>query len=280
MRPPLILTAATNPRLKAAALLRNPADRRASGLFLCEGRRAIGRALAAGLEAVELFHAPELTGQATADLLRWLPALAQIPTQCGVYEVPGALLGKLAYLEEPEGLVVVMRQPAWTLDSICDRAGDSPLLLLICAGIEKPGNLGAMVRSVAAAGAHGLVLTGGPIDVCNPNVIRTSTGAIFELPVLSSTEQALADWLTAQQVQLLVATPGATLPYTSADLTQPTALLIGAEATGVPEFWLQHAVRQGAQIQIPMAPGSVVDSLNAAVTAGILLFEAARQRQR
>lgn len=236
--------------------------------------------MAAGLEAVELFHAPELTGQATADLPHWLPELAQIPTQCGVYEVPGALLGKLAYLQEPEGLVVVMRQPSWTLEAISDRAGDSPLLLLICAGIEKPGNLGAMVRSVAAAGAHGLVLTGGPIDVCNPNVIRTSTGAIFELPVLSATEQALADWLSAQQVQLLVATPEAILPYTNTDLTQPTALLIGAEATGVPEFWLKHAARQGAQIQIPMAPGSVVDSLNAAVTAGILLFEAARQRQR
>jgi TrmH family RNA methyltransferase len=135
-----------------------------------------------------------------------------------------------------------------------------------------------MIRSVAAAGAHGLLLTGGPIDPFNPNVIRASTGAIFELPMLSLDDHTLLTWLKQHGVQILAATPEATRSYTEVDMTGPTALLIGAEATGVPYEWLRHAQESGACVGIPMAPETVVDSLNAAVSAAVLLFEAVRQR--
>jgi len=278
MRPPLLITSATNPRLKATIALRNPPDRKAAGLFLCEGRRAIGRALAAELVPVDFFHAPEITGQSTETLESWLPQLRLVPVTVGVYELPAALLEKIAYLNEPEGLVAVFRQPRWSLEAISARAAGEPLLVLICVGIEKPGNLGAMIRSVAAAGAHGLLLTGGPIDPFNPNVIRASTGAIFELPMLSLDDHTLLTWLKTQGVQILAATPEATRSYTEVDMTGPTALLIGAEATGVPSEWLRHAQASGACVGIPMATDTVVDSLNAAVSAAVLLYEAVRQR--
>lgn len=278
MRPPLIISSATNPRLKATIALRNPPDRKAAGLFLCEGRRAIGRALSAELVPVDFFHAPEITGQSTETLESWLPQLRLVPPTAGVYELPATLLEKIAYLNEPEGLVAVFRQPRWSLEAVTARASGEPLLVLICVGIEKPGNLGAMIRSVAAAGAHGLLLTGGPIDPFNPNVIRSSTGAIFELPVLSLDDHTLLTWLRAQRVQILAATPEATRSYTDVDMRGPTALLIGAEATGVPYEWLRHAQETGACVGIPMATDTVVDSLNAAVSAAVLLFEAVRQR--
>lgn len=277
MRTPLPITSAANPRLKAAQRLREPAERRSSGLLLCEGVRAIGRALAAGLEGVELFHAPELTGVPTADLPHLVPELAHWPEAAGLYECPPGVLAKIAYLKEPEGLVAVLRQPAWSLDDCAQRvtASGKPALFLICAGIEKPGNLGAMARSVAAAGAHGLFVTGGPIDPFNPNVIRSSTGAIFALPALSVEPSQLRDWLKTQGIRVITATPEAHHSYSQAKLTGPVALVIGAEAQGVPDDWKAAAEQQ---VRIPMAAGCGIDSLNAAVTAALLLYEALRQR--
>jgi TrmH family RNA methyltransferase len=275
MPTPLRITSTDNPRVKAALRLRESRDRRESGLLIAEGFREVERALLAGLRLVEWYACTELLNMEIAALRRRLPWNKSADDAMG-YDVSVSVLKKLAYRDDPEGLLAVFEQPRWTLEGLPD---DRDALLLIGVGIEKPGNLGAMARTAAAAGAAALVSTDGPIDPFNPNAIRASTGAVFSLPIVRATTDQLLAFLAGRSIRLYAAMllDGAR-PHTRADFTGKCAIAIGAEDEGLPQVWEDRAVKTGGgAVTIPMRTDRV-DSLNASVAAGILLFAAAGQR--
>jgi RNA methyltransferase, TrmH family len=240
-----VITSLENPHVKEVRRLRESRERRRSGLFLAEGPREVERARAAGLRVVQTFYAPEL--------LEWDEG----------EPVTGRVLARMAYRAEPEGVIAIVAAPRHELPT-----GGS--LYLVAAGIEKPGNIGAMARTAAAAGADALIVAGAPADAFNPNAIRASTGAVFTLPVIEATREDVE----SLGVEIVAADPAGGTAYTNADLTRPVAIVVGAEDRGLPEEWLAAA---HTRVSIPLAAGPV-DSLNAATAAAILLFEAIRQR--
>jgi TrmH family RNA methyltransferase len=240
-----VITSLDNARVKEVVRLRSGRERRRSGLFVAEGPREVERARAAGLRLVETYFAPEL--------IEWDDGEA----------VSARVLAKMAYRAEPEGVIAVVEAPTRELP----RDGT---LYLVAAGIEKPGNLGAMARSAEAAGADALVVTDARADVWNPNAIRASTGAVFTLPVVESN----LDDITALPVDIVAADVSAPTRYTDADLARPVAIVVGGEASGLGADWLAAA---DERVSIPVAGGST-DSLNAATAAAVVLFEAVRQR--
>jgi RNA methyltransferase, TrmH family len=240
-----VITSVDNARVKEVVRLRSARERRRAGLFLAEGAREVGRARAAGLRIVQTYFAPEL--------IEWDEG----------EPVSERVLAKMAYRGEPEGVIAVVEAPQRELP----RDGD---LYLVAAGVEKPGNLGAMARTAEAAGADALVVTDARADIWNPNAIRASTGAVFTLPVVEAT----LDEIASLPLAIVTAEVGAPTRYTDADLARPVAIVVGAEDTGLEADWRAAA---DTSVSIPVAPGSA-DSLNVATAAAILLFEAVRQR--
>jgi TrmH family RNA methyltransferase len=169
----------------------------------------------------------------------------------------------MAYRAEPEGVLAIVEAPRRELPR-------DATLLLVAVAIEKPGNLGAMARTADAAGAGALVVADAEADPWNPNAIRASTGAVFTLPVVEATRDEVA----ALSLQKVAAVVGAPTPYTDADLRAPTALIVGAEDTGLDDVWRAIA---DTQVALPMR-GDTADSLNASTAAAILLYETLRQR--
>ena len=231
-----------------------------------EGYRELRRAAAGGIVFDEISACPELfLGDNEAGLLeKCRKAGAQ------VFEMAEAPFRKVSYRDRPEGLLGVARQFEVGLGRL--EIAD-PALVLVAEAIEKPGNLGTMLRTAEAAGAGAVIVCDPATDPFNPNVVRASLGTLFEVPLaVASTPDTIA-WLRERRIRSLAATPAAATPHHAADMTGPVALVIGSEQYGLTDAWLEGA---DERIVIPM-PGSV-DSLNAAMSAGILLFEAIRQR--
>jgi TrmH family RNA methyltransferase len=244
-----VITSIENPRVKEVVRLRHSAGRRRrAGRFVVEGRREVERAEAAGLAVRDVYLAPALIADWGGD---------------GATEVSARVLAHMSYRAEPEGVLAVVDIPTRT-------APANPTLVLVAVGIEKPGNLGAMARTADAAGADALLVGDGRVDPWHPNAIRASTGAVFALPIVETTR----DELQALPLQRVAATLGAPTPHTAADLTKPTAIVIGAEDAGLDEAWRALA---DLEVEIPMH-GTTTDSLNASAAAAVLLFEAVRQR--
>lgn len=263
----------SNARIKRLVRLRQHRERRREGVFLAEGQREIERAVQAGLTALEIYSCSNLWRGGISELLGG--SLSDV----GLFEVSEPVFRKIAYLQEPEGVLAVVRTPIHTLSSLVLPAD---ALILVAVGTEKPGNLGAMARTAEAAGCHALIASG-PVDAFNPNAIRASTGAVFSLPVVAADDEAIRSFLLTHAMLLAAATPGRNaLPYAEVSMTGALAIVIGPEDRGLDEAWLKVADERGVRVQIPMPgqarPRSVVDSLNAANAAAILLFEAVRQR--
>jgi len=256
---PETITSLANDRIKRLVRLRNRRERDRTGLFLIEGFRELRRAVAVGVVIDEIYTCPELfLGHNETELV----------TKCRdrgaeAFEVSDAPFRKASYRDRPEGLLVAL-----------DRLSlpDEPLLL-IAESIEKPGNLGTMLRTAEAAGADAVIVCDPATDPFNPNVVRASIGTLFEVPLAVAPTADTIAWLKDHRIASYAATPDATAAHHAADLTGATALVIGSEQYGLTDAWLDGA---DESIVIPM-PGSV-DSLNAAMSAGILLFEAVRQR--
>jgi RNA methyltransferase, TrmH family len=248
-----VITSVDNLRVKEVVRLRRARERRREGVFIAEGPREVGRALAAGLVARAVYLAPEL-------LPDWE---REHPDPNPPQHVSPRVLAAMAYRAHPEGVLAVFETPYAELPQ-------NATLVLVAVDVEKPGNLGAMVRTADAAGADALLFAGADPDPWNPNAIRASTGAVFTLPIVETT---LED-VTALPLQKIAAVVGAPVAYTSVDMKQPTALLVGAEDAGLDADWCEAA---DMQVAIPMH-AHTVDSLNAATSAAILLFEAVRQR--
>lgn len=260
------ITSPTNPRIKSIVRLRKRRDRDATGTFVVEGYRELTRAIAAGIDIDALFVCTELF------LGDNEPALVERAAAAGAEIVPVASepFAKASYRDRPEGLLAVARHFPTALDRI--DLTDDPLLLVV-ESIEKPGNLGTMLRTADAAALDGVVVTDPTTDPFNPNVVRASLGTLFTVPLAVTDTATAVEHLAGRGVRTVATTPDATLPHSDADLTGPVALLVGSEQYGLSDRWLEAA---DERIVIPM-PGSV-DSLNAAMAAGIVVFEALRQR--
>ncbi|MBL8057274.1 MAG: RNA methyltransferase [Anaerolineales bacterium] len=260
------ITSLHNPRLKAARQLQDRRGRQAAGLTLVEGADELALALAAGIRPATVFLCPELQRPAAAGLR------ARLPAETEVLEVTPEVFAKLAYRENPDGWLATAPLPGRPLAELSLPAG-RPALLLVCEAVEKPGNLGAMLRTADAAGVDALLVCDPATDLGNPNVIRSSRGAVFSVPTaLTSTAAALA-WLKARGVLTVAATPQAERLYTEVDLRGPAAIAVGAEDAGLSAPWLSAA---DLAVRIPMA--GRVNSLNVAASAALLVYEAVRQR--
>jgi TrmH family RNA methyltransferase len=269
MTPPadgLEITSTANPRIKATAALRDRRERESSGLTLVDGAREIGRALAANVEVVDLF--------ACLDLVRSDEATAALEkaraTGVAVTAVSRTVLAKVAFGDRSDGLVAVIRTPQTMLEGL-------PLpavpLIVVVESVEKPGNLGAILRSADGAGADALIAADPRTDVFNPNAIRASLGTIFSIPIAIATTAETIEWLRAAGITVVVARVDGGVSYTNADLRGPLAVVLGSEAHGLADAWSGPEM---TAVSLPML--GIADSLNVSAAAAILLYEARRQR--
>jgi RNA methyltransferase, TrmH family len=259
------ITSTSNDRLKAARRLAR--GRRRGGLtFLVEGHRNVRAALAAGAVVREVFAAPELfLGPDDPDLV----ALAEA-RGAGVYEVGGAAFRSISAQVRPDGLTAVVER--WPT-SLARLGVPADPLVLVAESIERPGNLGTIVRTACGAGADALIVCDAVTDVFHPEVVRGSAGALFNVRLATATTDNAIAWLRERSVSIVVTSPGGTRPYWDVEHGGGTALVVGSERHGISARWLAAAAEV---VSIPM-PG-VADSLNVAVAAGIVLFDAARRR--
>jgi TrmH family RNA methyltransferase len=261
------ITSARNPRLKQAIKLRQPRARARQGRILIDGEREIALALRAGVEVDELFVDFERLGDAASS--EWLRMLAAEGIL--IWALTAELLGKLGYAGRDDQPVATARAPHRVLSEL--PLGQSPLLVVL-EGIEKPGNVGAIVRTADGADADGVIIADGRTDLFNPNAIRASRGTLFSMPLCAASAGDVVAWLRANRLQVCVARVDAERTYDSADLRQGTAIVLGSETLGVTSVWHDasfHAIR------LPMA--GAADSLNVSATAAVLLYEANRQRR-
>ena len=260
------ITSLQNPRVKQLVRLRDRRPRDEAGVFLVEGYREIRRALEKGVRLQELyFSADWFLGENE-------PALIESARATGteIFELSKDAFAKIAYRERPDGLLAIAPQWKRTLAELPLR---EPAFLLIVEAIEKPGNLGTILRSADAAGVDGVIVCDPVTDIFNPNVVRSSTGVLFSVPVVVSESRAVREWLRERRIRAVATTPAATQLHTATDLRGPLALVMGSEQYGLSEYWLKES---DAQVRIPMA--GQADSLNVAMATIITLFEAVRQR--
>jgi len=262
------LASPSNPRIKSAARLRDRRERESTGLTLVDGARELRRALDAGVEVVEVFVCePLLAGEdarAALDLL----ASTRVP----VTTTTETAFAKLAFGDRAEGLVAVVRAPGLRLADLS--LPEDPLLIVV-EGVEKPGNIGAVLRSADGAGADALIAASPRTDLANPNVIRASAGTIFAVPLAAAPTADVLIWLQERGVRIVATRVDAERLYTEADLTGPIAVAFGSETAGLTRAWDRDDIES---VRLPMH--GVADSLNVSVSAAILLYEARRQRDR
>ncbi len=277
------ITSLQNPRVKQLVKLRERRERDAAGLFLVEGYREIRRALEKGVQPKELYFSPDwFLGENE-------PALIEQARQAGaqLFELSKEAFAKVAYRERPDGLLAVA--PQWkrsladlTVAGVADPGSQTPgsatpatkfPFLLVCESIEKPGNLGTILRSADAAGCDAVIVCDAVTDIFNPNVVRASTGVLFSVPIVVAESTAVHAWLKEKGIRTAATTPHTTNIYTQTDLRGPLAIVMGSEQYGLSEFWMKGA---DVLVRIPMA--GQADSLNVAMATIITLFEAVRQR--
>ena len=260
----LDITSVANPRVKHLVALRRRRVRDAERVTLVEGFEELDLALSCGVRPLTLWHCPEL-GAGTAELADRAAGLG-----AEVVRVSQDVFRKIAYRESPDGWLAVV--PAVGA-SLAELAVPADPLILVCQGVEKPGNLGAILRTADAAGVAAVLATDPVTDWGNPNVIRASKGTIFSVPVASANSDEALSWLAEHDVGIVAATPSARVLLHQADLTGPRAIAVGAEKHGLSDQWLDQAA---IRVRIPMFGRA--DSLNVATSAAVICYEAVRQR--
>ncbi|MCQ2165042.1 MAG: RNA methyltransferase [Bacteroidales bacterium] len=272
-----IITSAQNAKIKELLALQEKARlRREKSLFVAEGRRELGHCLAAGYIPDTIFYCPDIIGREdTSIFIRPEETLVRI-AGAGIrdarylIEVPAHIYDKVAYRGGTEGIIAELQCKEHGLDSLSMR--DNPLIVVL-ESVEKPGNLGAVLRSADAAGADAVIVCDPLTDLYNPNLIRSSIGGIFTVQCCTATSEEAITWLKEHGIQILTAQLQDSEWYYDTDMKKGTAIVIGTEATGLTDVWRKAA---DAHIKIPML--GRLDSLNASVSAAILMFEAVRQR--
>lgn len=284
------ITSAQNRKVKELlTLVEKSKARSAAGLFVVEGQRELGHCLDAGFIPETLFICGEVmavqnnavngakTGHLAENIegkdgLDALVAKAEaLNPRLGVVQIPAFLYEKVAYRGSTEGIIAEVHSVPRSLEDL--RLGESPLVMVL-ESVEKPGNLGAVLRSADAAGADAVIVCDPLTDIWNPNLIRSSVGAVFSVPVAVCTSADAIAFLKKRGIRILTAQLQDSEWYYDTDMTGATALVMGTESTGLTQAWRDSA---DAHIKIPML--GRLDSLNVSVSAAVLLYEAVRQRK-
>jgi RNA methyltransferase, TrmH family len=264
----LELTSVSNPRVKHLVGLRRRRQRDQSGLMLVEGFEELSLALASGVVPATLYFCPDLVReQRDLDIVAEVAALGS-----EVVQVSERVFEKIAYRESPDGWLAVVRTVPTELDELA--LGTDPLAL-ICESVEKPGNLGAMLRTADAVGVAAVVAAAPVTDWGNPNIVRASKGTVFSVPVAAADSGDVLTWARQHSLRVVAATPDTDTMFTDADLTGPVAIAVGSEKYGLSAEWLAAA---DVRVRIPMFGRA--NSLNVATSAAIILYEALRQRRQ
>jgi TrmH family RNA methyltransferase len=263
----LKITSKQNPKVKGLLNLRKRRDRDEQGLFLIEGYREVSRALKKGIAPKELYYCPEwFLGENEPDLIQ------QAETKgARLYKLSKEVFEKCSYRDRPDGLIAVAPQWKKNLEDL--KLGPKPFLLVV-ESIEKPGNLGTILRSADGAGVDAVIVCDAVTDIFNPNVVRSSTGVLFSVPIIVSDSQTVYAWLRKNKIQIVCTTPDTENIYTKTDLRGPIAIAMGSEQYGLTDFWLQNS---DINVRIPMK--GLADSLNVAMATGLLVYETLRQRE-
>lgn len=276
------ITSAQNPRIKhLLALQQKSALRREEGLFVVEGRRELEHCIQAGMQVHSIFClSPDEVTTYLSSLISHLSSLnSKLSTlNWNLTQVSDSVYSRIAYRGSTEGIIAIIRTPQpLTLQSLLSQKGrgvNGQPLFIILESVEKPGNLGAILRSADAANATGVIICDPLTDLFNPNLIRSSIGAVFTVPTVACTSAECISFLKQHGIQILTAQLQDSHLYYDTPMSGPTAIVMGTESTGLTDAWRQAA---DAHIRIPML--GQLDSLNVSVSAAILLFEAVRQRQ-
>lgn len=267
----ILLTSLQNSRVKQVVALRDRRDRDKAGLFVIEGYRELLRAVEMGHPIESIFVCPELFLGSNE------PALIERVQSRGatLYRCNKAVFQKISYRDRPDGLIAVAPQQHRNLSDLDAfvRSESSPFFV-IAEAIEKPGNLGTILRSSDAVGLSGLIVCDRCTDIHNPNVVRASVGTLFTVPVVEASNEETLRWLREKSVLILAATPSASNEYTQVDMRGPLAIAVGTEQLGLSDFWMDQA---DIRVKIPMC--GVADSLNVAMATTLLMYEALRQRR-
>lgn len=256
-----------NEQVKNLVKLRERKHRDRQSRFLVEGLRELEHALRAGYEAEAIYYCPEFFPQEAHST--FIDEQRRDGSDRLIRMSPEAF-EKASYREGPDGILATAMQQSNTLENL--KLSEQPLLLVL-EGIEKPGNLGAILRSADGAGADAVILVDCVLDLYNPNAIRSSQGLIFALPIVSTAPESLTRWLQNREIGIVAATPDTEVLHWHVDYRRPTALFLGSESDGLSNYWLQNADQK---TRIPMA--GQADSLNVAAATAVCLYEAARQR--
>jgi RNA methyltransferase, TrmH family len=259
------ITSLQNPRIKNIIKLDKLAERKKQNLFVIEGEQEFKHAYQAEYKFDSIFICPEIFGKEQLDRI-----IAGKKSQTITFEISRPVYEKLAYRGSTEG-IIALAHPRQNKLSELHLSNNS--LILALEAVEKPGNLGAILRTADAAGIDAVVLCDPHTDLYNPNVIRSSVGCIFTVPTALCSNQEARTYFRAHQIKIYAAALTAELFYHQSDLKNPTAIIMGTESTGLSDFWLSQA---DTQIKIPMVGKN--DSLNVSTAAAVLVFEAQRQR--
>jgi len=255
-----IISSEQNIRIKNLVKLQEKSrERKKQGLFIIDGLREIQEALKGGVVIEEIFICPEIIGEELKDF-------SDIKTSY----VSETVYKKISYKEKPAGVLAMARPRTLELETL--KLKNNPLIVILEA-VEKPGNLGAIVRSAYAAGVDAVIINDEQTDIYNPNVVRASEGLIFRLPVIVADRESTIKFTKKNKIKVFAAALIGAKNYVEANYQEASAILLGTEATGLSKEWLKEA---DEIIKIPMKPG--IDSLNVSVSAAILIFEAWKQR--
>jgi TrmH family RNA methyltransferase len=261
-----LITSTQNLKIKKAIRLRDRKERADTGLTIVEGFREITLADKAGIKFEEFYYCPKLIIDPDERA-----AARRISSQSILsFETTEQVFGKIAFGERFEGVLGVCRQPSYKLGDL--KLNANPFIVIV-ERIEKPGNLGAILRTCDAAGVDGLIVSEGATDIYNPNVIRASIGTVFSVKAVASDSHAVLEFLKKRNIKIFAASPQATMLYTKASYAVGLAIVLGSEEKGVSDFWISNA---DTTVKIPMF--GAADSLNVSTAAAVIIFEAVRQR--
>jgi TrmH family RNA methyltransferase len=260
MHPPI--TSHQNPKIKNVLALEKARERKEQNVFVLEGIKELSLAIEGGYGINTVFFCPQIISvESILKVVKEENLL--IPVQQNVFE-------KIAYRDSTGGVIAIIQQKKHTLEDIQLRKNP---LVLILESVEKPGNLGAVLRTADAANIDAVIICDPQTDFYNPNVIRSSVGCIFTTQIASTTSQEAIAWLTKQGIKIFATSLESSTPYHKIDFTSPSAIIMGTESTGLSDTWIRAAT---SSVIIPMR--GKIDSMNVSNAAAVIIFEACRQR--
>ena len=259
-----LINSINNQKIKDLVKLKKAGERREKGLIIIDGSREIELAQKSGMDILELFYCPAL-------IKKEVKYFFNIDCE-KITEVSEAVFLKICYKENPDGYFALAKTSFLSLNSV--KLNKNPLIVVLEA-VEKPGNLGAIIRTAYATGVDLIIINDNQTDIYNPNVIRASEGFVFNKSIIICSLDETIDWLKKNKIVSFGAATSGKNNYTKEKMNGPVAIIMGSEANGLSDKWLKRADKL---VKIPMAKG--IDSLNVSVSAAVLLYEALRQREK